>query len=108
MDHAPETLEHAGPLLASFPGVRLVGGDGLPGVSELSSFDCVVAWASVDEVPEEWFAQLALEGLVVVPILSERRVSRFRRAVSGWTRAADVAGTFIPMTTEPVRPWLGP
>jgi protein-L-isoaspartate(D-aspartate) O-methyltransferase len=107
IDHAPETLEHAGARLAfPFPRVRLVEGDGQNGFEGLGPYDRIVPWASVEEVPDQRFEQVVPHGVVVVPLLHEGRVARFRRGSSEWEREADVSGTFIPLTAEPVRPRL--
>ncbi len=50
------------------PNVRLILGDGAQGVVAAAPFDCIVAAAAGDDIPQAWIDQLSSGGRIVAPI----------------------------------------
>jgi protein-L-isoaspartate(D-aspartate) O-methyltransferase len=72
-------------------------------------FDRLVAWASVPAVPSAWPEQITPGGLMVVPLRDPgSRVVALRvgEPDAAPVEEAVVAGSFVPLTPEPFRPWL--
>jgi protein-L-isoaspartate(D-aspartate) O-methyltransferase len=110
IDFDPEMTERATRLLADagYGHVVLVAADGREGWAAYAPFDRVIAWAAMTWVPQAWCEQTRTGAVLVVPMRIDRRswVSKYRRTnESAVVEDERVAGSFIPLTATPFRPW---
>ncbi len=71
--------------------------DGRDGWPSRAPYDCVMATASVDTVPEPWRQQLADGGRLLVPLDSLRTLQVERRHGDAWVALPSSPATFIPL-----------
>lgn len=88
--------------------VRFIRRDGRLGYAEEAPFDALVSWASADlETPPAWRYQIRAGGTIVAPF-ADGRVRKLRALRDGeLVEEASIAGRFVPLTSEPFRPWEG-
>jgi protein-L-isoaspartate(D-aspartate) O-methyltransferase len=103
------TIERHKPLLdeaeAKFKKLRLHNvttrfGDGWLGWPEQAPFDRVIVTAAPPDVPQTLLDQLAPDGIIVLPLGSEKRsqrLVRIRKTESGLTQEELTAVRFVPM-----------
>lgn len=89
------------------PDVRFVTADGRDGCAAAAPYDRVIAWASATELPLSWLEQTRPGALLVVPMRDSASawVSRYRRTFDGALEDKRIAGSFIPLTAQPFKPW---
>lgn len=100
VDLEPDLVDRARTLLSSLrlDQVSVHVGDGSLGWPASAPFDCVIATAGVDEVPDTWRAQTAVGGRLLVPMLGDQllRVEE-RVATDRWETVATSPAAFIPL-----------
>jgi protein-L-isoaspartate(D-aspartate) O-methyltransferase len=104
-----EMVERAAALLREdrFNNVKVLLGDGRLGYPDDAPYARLVAWASAEgeAPPGPWLEQVAVGGVIVVP-LQDRRVLKLRvTSRRGATEEAAIEAGFIPLTTQPIKPW---
>jgi protein-L-isoaspartate(D-aspartate) O-methyltransferase len=105
VDHDPELTTRAGALLDDRANVEVVLGDGTAGHAASAPYDRLVAWASVDVVPDAWRRQVRTGGIVVAPLTRRGMGVRYRIGRSHIpAEEASVPARFLPMATGPYRP----
>lgn len=88
-----------------FAGLKLANifqsvGDGTRGVPEAAPFDRIIVTAAADEVPEPLLDQLALGGIMVVPVEERpghQMLYRITRDTEGFSREKLIAVRFVPL-----------
>lgn len=90
--------------------VRVLLGDGRVGQPDGVSYNRIIAWASVEyEVPLSLVEKLASKGILVCPLRRKDSswIASFKKNETGKLEEIErIAGNFIPMTDEPLYPWL--
>ena len=71
--------------------------DGRDGWPERAPYDCVMATAGVESVPEPWREQVADGGRLLVPLESPRTLRVERRRNGVWSTEASSPARFIPL-----------
>jgi protein-L-isoaspartate(D-aspartate) O-methyltransferase len=110
IDVDPPVSERARSLLSgsAYANVYITTGDGRLGWPSPAPYDRVVAWCSVDTVPQPWLDQSRPHTILVVPMRSpeEHWINVFHRSDEGRVVHEErFAGGFIPATATPFRPW---
>lgn len=89
------------------------GRTGAPGLR--NHFHRIIAWATVDLVPNEWASQAAPEAIIVAPIsltdLAKTHAvvrARYDGALSGLTGEAIIPGGFVEACDQVLDQWLVP
>jgi protein-L-isoaspartate(D-aspartate) O-methyltransferase len=100
----PELAERARGILAGLgaDNVHVRAGNGWQGWPEHAPYDAIVVTAAPDEVPDALVEQLAIDGMLVVPVgslIQELRV--LRKTPEGLREEASLPVRFVPMTGEP-------
>lgn len=100
----PGLAERAREVLAAIgaDNVHVRAGNGWLGWPEHAPYNAVVVTAAPDEVPDELVDQLAIDGMLVVPVgihFQELRV--LRKTSDGLHEEASLPVRFVPMTGEP-------
>lgn len=96
-ERARTTLERTG-----YPNVRVLAGNGWLGWPEHAPFDAIVVTAAPPEVPPALVDQLALGGVLVVPVGEVFQVLRvLRKTVRGLVEEASLPVQFVPMVGRP-------
>jgi protein-L-isoaspartate(D-aspartate) O-methyltransferase len=86
--------------------VKVVTGDGREGHAAGASYDRIIVTASADEVPRAWLDQLAVGGLLEVPLRLRRSaglqlIPTFRRENGRLRSASVICGGFMPLRAAP-------
>ncbi len=89
---AASALDHLG-----LPHVEVHTADGRDGWPLRAPYDCVMATASVDAVPDPWRQQVADGGRLVVPLDPVRSLQVERRRGDVWIALPSSPATFIPL-----------
>jgi len=86
--------------------VHLTTGDGRLGWPCFAPYDRVVAWCSVDAVPQAWLDQTSPDAILVVPMRSGERhwIGTYHQSERGCIEQERFAGSFIPATATPFHP----
>jgi protein-L-isoaspartate O-methyltransferase len=86
--------------------VHLTTGDGRLGWPCFAPYDRVVAWCSVDAVPQAWLDQTSPDAILVVPMRSGERhwIGTYHQSERGCIEKERFAGSFIPATATPFHP----
>ena len=96
-ESARRTLEHAG-----YANVRVLAGNGWLGWPEHAPFDAIVVTAAPPEVPPALVDQLALDGVMVVPVGEVLQMLRvLRKTTRGLVEEASLPVQFVPMIGRP-------
>ena len=100
----PELADRARAVLSrlGYDDVHVRTGNGWLGWPEHAPYDAVVVTAAPDEVPEALVEQLAVGGMLVVPVgtrFQELRV--LRKTADGLVEEASLPVRFVPMVREP-------
>jgi len=79
--------------------LRLVYGDGRLGHAPAAPYDCIIAAAGGDDLPQAWLDQLAIGGRLVAPMLAGRGqvLMVVDRHESDWVRHVHEAVHFVPL-----------
>ncbi len=73
-------------------------GDGSAGWAAAAPFDCVMATAGVEAIPDAWRAQVAVGGRLLAPLLDERVLRvEIRERDDCWRTVATSPAAFIPL-----------
>jgi protein-L-isoaspartate(D-aspartate) O-methyltransferase len=93
----------------------LVTGDGREGLPcPLARFDRIIAWATVEQIPEAWTLQSASEAVIVTPVAltslaKSHAVVRVRTDQEhGLTGETIIPGSFVEAHDQVLRQWLVP
>jgi len=82
-------------------GVRLVYGDGRLGHAPNAPYDCIIAAAGGEDIPQAWLAQLAVGGRLVAPTslpgLASHALVIVDRTAEGFVRQVGESVTFVPL-----------
>jgi protein-L-isoaspartate(D-aspartate) O-methyltransferase len=110
VDVDPDLVTRADSLLRAdgAHNVIVVHADGRRYLAADQPFDRLIAWGSSAEVPATWIEQVRQDGLIVAPLRAHTpRVVKLRVVAPGEPPRleATVAGSFVPLTPEPFRPW---
>ncbi len=92
-----------------YANVHITTGDGRLGWPSSAPFDRVVAWCSVDAVPQPWLDQSRPNAILLVPMRSpeEHWISVCHRSADGRVVHQErFARGFIRPTATPLRPWM--
>jgi protein-L-isoaspartate(D-aspartate) O-methyltransferase len=82
----------------------VLAADGRRGCSSYAPFDCIVAWATAERIPQEWVTQLQPEGVIVTPVVlgplaHSTAVVRLRQHGKHDVRGESIiAGSFVPLS----------
>lgn len=102
IERIPELLERARKNLrrARHANVMLKCGDGTKGWEEYAPFDAIVA-AAAGRIPEAWFAQVKVGGVIVAPMVEGGRqiLSRWRKLATGFQCERFDDCTFVPLVS---------
>ena len=99
----PELAEQARGTLseAGYDRVRVLAGNGWLGWPEHAPYDAVVVTAAPDEVPPRLVEQLAVEGILVVPVGDFYQTLRvLRKTPTGLEELATLPVLLVPMVRE--------
>lgn len=100
----PELAERARATLAriGYENVHVRTGNGWLGWPEHAPYDAVVVTAAPDEVPQELVRQLAVDGMLVVPVGTRfQELMVLRKTREGLREEASMPVRFVPMVQEP-------
>ena len=100
VDLEADLVDRARRLLSSLglDRVSIHRADGSFGWPAAAPFDCVIATAGVDEVPDAWRAQTAVGGRLLVPMLDDQLLRvEVRVADDRWETIATSPAAFIPL-----------
>ena len=87
---------------AGYQNVRVRTGNGWLGWPEHAPYDAVVVTAAPDEVPEALVEQLAVGGMLVIPVGTRYQELRvLRKTPAGLVEEASLPVRFVPMVEEP-------
>jgi protein-L-isoaspartate(D-aspartate) O-methyltransferase len=90
-----------------YSNVTILLGDGAEGLSHTSPFDRIMVTAAAEEIPEQLVAQLAVGGVMVLPLgphNGPQRLVKLSKAASGeLTRENLVAVRFVPLVPGKAR-----
>jgi protein-L-isoaspartate(D-aspartate) O-methyltransferase len=85
--------------------VHVRAGNGYAGWPEHAPFDRIIVTAAPDAVPPALVEQLAMEGLIVIPVGVDEQVLRvMRKTPSGLVLLKTLSVRFVPMTGKPKTP----
>jgi protein-L-isoaspartate(D-aspartate) O-methyltransferase len=113
VDIEPSLTQRAQFKLSDFPWVKCVTGDGRDGYPFSAPYDRIIAWTTPDEFPVYWKIQLNESGLIVAPfqvfpVVQSTVMVRFRNTNGNLQGDLVGAGSYIPMSLEPVVEFFGP
>ncbi|MBW3534307.1 MAG: protein-L-isoaspartate(D-aspartate) O-methyltransferase [Gemmatimonadetes bacterium] len=100
----PELAQQARDALrrAGYDDVHVRTGNGWLGWPEHAPYDAVVVTAAPDQVPDALVEQLAMDGMLVVPVGEWFQTLRVLRKTDGGLREeASLSVRFVPMVAEP-------
>jgi protein-L-isoaspartate(D-aspartate) O-methyltransferase len=100
MEIVPELAERARAALSrsGYENVEVTTGNGWLGWPEHAPYDAVVVTAAPDEVPENLVDQLAVGGVLVVPVGDFFQTLRvLRKVTGGLMEEASLPVRFVPM-----------
>ena len=81
--------------------IRFRIGDGYRGWADRSPYDAIIVTAAPGHVPEPLMEQLAVGGVMVLPVgTSYQELVRIRRTEDGFRRETLIPVRFVPMTGE--------
>ena len=83
--------------------VTAIAGDGSRGWPEQAPFDRIMVTAAGTKLPEALIGQLAVGGIMVVPVgsrSSDQEVLRIRRTAEGYTQEALFPVRFVPLVSD--------
>jgi protein-L-isoaspartate(D-aspartate) O-methyltransferase len=90
--------------------IRLIYGDGMLGHPPLAPYDCIIAAAGGQALPQPWLEQLAVGGRLVAPLEHVGPDGRARQSLvvvertdQGLTHAVHEAVRFVPLKSGTVR-----
>ena len=87
-----------------YQNVQLREGDGYAGWPDAAPFDAIMVTAAPDHVPQPLIDQLALGGLMIIPVGDDRQMlTVLPRTADGVTRSEILPVLFVPMTGEAQR-----
>ena len=87
-----------------YQNVQLREGDGYAGWPDAAPFDAIMVTAAPDHVPQPLIDQLALGGLMIIPVGDDRQMlTVLTRTADGVTRSEILPVLFVPMTGEAQR-----
>jgi protein-L-isoaspartate(D-aspartate) O-methyltransferase len=87
-----------------YKNIHVRSGNGYDGWPEEAPFDRIIVTAAPDEVPPALVQQLAMNGLIAVPVgVGEQTLQVMRRVPSGLTILKTLPVRFVPMTGKPQR-----
>lgn len=79
--------------------VKLILGDGSKGHREEAPYDKIIAGASANEIPEEWLAQLKINGRLVAPV--KNSILEIYKISKNKFRKKEYFGfSFVPLVKE--------
>lgn len=110
IDVDPELIERAAGLLNRHGSARvsLVCADGRHGWPPAAPYDRLIAWGSSPAIPAAWPQQVVPGGLIVAPTRQNAigLVTAYQVARGGSLRQLQqIQAGFVPLTSEPFRPW---
>jgi protein-L-isoaspartate(D-aspartate) O-methyltransferase len=94
-DRARETLKRLG-----YDNVTVVAGDGLNGLPEHAPYDRIIVTAAAETIPEKLVDQLAIQGIMVLPIGkrdSEQRIIKLTMTAEGPRQQDLLPVRFVPL-----------
>jgi protein-L-isoaspartate(D-aspartate) O-methyltransferase len=103
----PELADQARALLPAlgYETVQVRTGNGYLGWPEEAPFDAIVVTAAPDEVPQTLVDQLAVGGLMVIPVGTDRQeMVVITRTPGGVVEKRTLRVRFVPMTGKPEEP----
>ena len=96
-DRAREVLTALG-----YKNIRTRTGDGYRGWPEAAPFDKIIVTAAPDEVPPALVDQLAVNGILVVPVgRGDQMMTILRKTPAGSSRRETIPVRFVPMIRKP-------
>jgi protein-L-isoaspartate(D-aspartate) O-methyltransferase len=98
-DGAARTLNELG-----YKNVFVKTGNGYLGLPEQAPFDAIIVTAAPDEVPQPLIEQLAVGGIMVIPVGEKNQTMLvLKKTTEGVTQKKTIDVRFVPMTGKPVR-----
>ena len=94
-DRARETLKRLG-----YDNVTVVAGDGLNGLPEHAPYDRIIVTAAAETIPEKLVEQLAVEGILVLPLGKhdgEQRIVKLTMTADGPQQQDLLPVRFVPL-----------
>ena len=89
-----------------YDNVEVVVGDGLAGVPERAPYDRIMVTAAAESVPDALVDQLAIEGVMVLPLgphAGTQRLVKLTKAADGLQREDLIGVRFVPLLPGPAR-----
>jgi protein-L-isoaspartate(D-aspartate) O-methyltransferase len=85
-----------------YKNIRFRTGDGAPGWPEEAPFDAIIATAAPAAVPADWPAQLAPDGVLVLPVgTGPQSLVRVTRQGTAWRQESLLGVRFVPLIGGP-------
>jgi protein-L-isoaspartate(D-aspartate) O-methyltransferase len=100
-DKARTRLEALG-----YDNVEVVAGDGLAGVPGRAPYDRIIVTAAAEHVPQALIDQLAVDGVMLLPLGEQhgsQRIIRLNKSQTGITRDTMIAVRFVPLLAGQAR-----
>lgn len=100
----PELAEQAGKVLneLGYKNITAKAGNGYLGWTEHAPFDAIIVTAAPDEIPPALVEQLAVDGIMVVPVgMTNQEMVVIKKTKEGVTEKRTIAVRFVPMTGKP-------
>ena len=94
-DQARERLKALG-----YDNVEIVSGDGFAGMPERAPFDRIIVTAAAETIPETLMAQLADDGIMILPLGSHegsQHIIKLTKSQTGTQRENLIPVRFVPM-----------
>jgi protein-L-isoaspartate(D-aspartate) O-methyltransferase len=94
-DQARERLKALG-----YDNVEVVAGDGFAGIPERAPFDRIIVTAAAETIPETLLAQLADDGIMILPLGSHegsQHIIKLTKSQTGTQRENLIPVRFVPM-----------
>jgi protein-L-isoaspartate(D-aspartate) O-methyltransferase len=94
-DQARERLKALG-----YDNVEIVAGDGFAGMPERAPFDRIIVTAAAETIPETLMAQLADDGIMILPLGSHegsQHIIKLTKSQTGTQREDLIPVRFVPM-----------
>ena len=96
-DRSRTTLQELG-----YKNVHVRAGNGYLGWPDQAPFDRIIVTAAPDEIPPALIDQLAMNGLMAIPVgIGDQTLSVLRRTPSGMVTLKTLPVRFVPMTGKP-------